>query len=69
MKGEPLEGYPIDTSRFWDQLPVKLDAAYERIDDKILFFKGKICFVLRIAWGKGRESRPPHRALSPFPPT
>ncbi|XP_033628063.1 matrix metalloproteinase-24-like [Asterias rubens] len=40
MKGEPLEGYPIDTSRFWDQLPVKLDAAYERIDDKILFFKG-----------------------------
>ncbi|XP_038075032.1 collagenase 3-like [Patiria miniata] len=39
-KGHPLEGYPIDTSRFWDQLPVKVDAAYERIDDKILFFKG-----------------------------
>ncbi|XP_022102157.1 matrix metalloproteinase-14-like isoform X2 [Acanthaster planci] len=39
-KGHPLEGYPIDTDRFWDQLPTKVDAAYERIDSKILFFKG-----------------------------
>ena len=45
-KGQPLEGYPIDTSRFWDQLPSKVDAAYERIDSKIIFFKGALdlCF-------------------------
>ncbi|XP_071493427.1 matrix metalloproteinase-24-like [Diadema antillarum] len=45
QQGKPMEGYPVKIDSFWNGLPSKIDAAYERYDGKLLFFKGSDYWV------------------------